>query len=406
MYQQFKFSAVIAWFLCGVACLAALFSVGDLWIQHGQSENILKLIGDAVWSLLPVPFAITAALIVSRQRGNIIGWLLMVPACLTIISAPIDYYMRSITTPPANPGFPLLLMAWFSNWNWLALIFPLLLIPLLFPTGHLLSARWRWAVILAAAMCAIFLFNATFSKALSPGNADWSVLNPIGFLEESFFQSILIFWFAGLMVMTLSSAASLFVRYRRTGKVEREQIKWLLYACGVFAVIYIPGLWINDLSRDDNSIYANLFNLLLGLEITTFPISIAIAILRYHLWDIDLIIRRTLQYGLLTVLLGLVYFGMIVLLGQVFRAITGQDSPLVVVLSTLSIAALFTPLRRRLQSLIDRRFFRRKYDAARALEEFSAAARREVELQRLTSHLVGVVEQTVSPEEVWVWLKD
>ena len=136
------------------------------------------------------------------------------------------------------------------------------------------------------------------------------------------------------------------------------------------------------------------------------PLAIGIAVLRYRLYDIDLIIRRTLQYSLLTVLLGMVYFGMIVLLGQAFQAFSGQASPLAVVLSTLAIYALFNPLRRRLQAVIDRHFYRRKYNAEQAVAAFAAAARSETALDTLTGHMVGVVEETVQPAQVWVWLKD
>ncbi len=404
MRLRSKLPAIIIWFLCGVACLLAFIALGNLLILHGPSENSLKLIGDAIWSLIPVPFAITAALIVSRQRGNVIGWLLMVPVFLSIISAPIDYTMQSITTPPAEPGFLFMLITWFSSWSWLVLIFPLILIPLLFPTGRLLSARWRWVLFLAAGLCAVFLWIATFSEKLGPTSNDWSIPNPIGFLDESFIQTFIVFWTAGLMVMILSSAAALFVRFRHAGDVEREQIKWLLYACGIFAVIHIPGLWINNLSSSENAIAADLYNFLIDLAILTFPAAIAIAILRYRLWDIDLIIRRTLVYGALTVALAGLYYGMVLLLGQVFRALTGQDSPVVVVLSTLLIAALFTPLRLRFQAVIDRRFYRQKYNAARAIESFSAAARNQVEFEHLTWQLVNVVEETIQPESISLWL--
>ena len=405
MHSRFKWSALTAWLLCAAACLAPFISIGDLLVHHAQSENIVKLVGDMAWNFLSVPFAITAALIVSRQAGNVIGWLLMVPALLSTLGLPFDSYLSSMVTPPANPGFLLQLLLWFSNWDWLALIFPILLIALLFPDGRPPSARWRWVLILAFVLCTLFILLATFAKKLGPLNADWTVANPIGFLDESFIPSFIIFWGAGLMVMTISSAASLFVRYRRSGSVEREQIKWLLYACSIFAVIYIPGIWINNLSSGDNSIAASFYNILFGLSIFTFPAAIAIAILRYHLWDIDLIIRRTLVYGGLTATLGLIYFGSVILLQQVLGGLTGQTS-IAIVLSTLLIAGLFDPIRRWVQGFIDRRFYRPKYDAARALEEFSAAARREVELDRLTGRLADLVEQTVQPDGVWIWMRD
>jgi hypothetical protein len=136
------------------------------------------------------------------------------------------------------------------------------------------------------------------------------------------------------------------------------------------------------------------------------PLSVAFAILRYRLWDIDLIIRRTLQYGLLTILIGLVYFGMVVLLGQVFQAVTGQASPLAVVLSTLAIVILFTPLRRRIQTVIDRRFFRSQYNVEHALARFSQNLRERVDLTVIESELVGVVNETIQPEQVMLWIRE
>ncbi len=406
MHSRFKFSAVTAWILCAAACLAAFISAGSHLAHLSQSDNTIKVVGDLAWNFLSVPFAITAALIVSRQAGNVIGWLLMAPAFLSIIGLPFDSYLSSMVTPPANPGFLFLFTLWFSNWDWLGLIFPILLIALLFPDGRPPSTSWRWVLILACVLGAVFIFIATFSKRLGPvNNADWTVANPIGFLDETFIQTFIGFWVVGLTVMTISSAASLFARYRHTGRVEREQIKWLLYACGVFIVIYIPGLLINTLNSGDNSIIPNFFNLLYGLSIYTFPAAIAIAILRYHLWDIDLIIRRTLVYGALTATLGLIYFGSVILLQQVLGGLTGESS-IAIVLSTLLIAGLFDPFRQRVQGFIDRRFFRPKYDAARALEEFSSAASREVELDRLTQQMVTMVDQTVQPDGVWIWMRD
>jgi len=331
MRRQLKLSSMIAWFLCAATCLVALISLGVLIIQNGQTENTLKLVGDALWILLPVPFAITAALILSRLPGNVIGWLLVTPAILSIVAASVNNYFNSLSAPPVNPGIPFLVMVWFSNWDWLFLIFPVILIPFLFPTGRPPSARWRWVLILAAGLCITFLFVATFSKTLSSTGPIWSVANPIGFLDDTTIQTFISVWQVGLIVTIISCAASLFVRYRKARHSEREQIKWLLYAMGVFAVFYIPGFWI-DTSTDQ--VAANLFNLLFNIAILAFPAAITIAILNYRLWDIDLVIRKTLMYSVLTGGLALVFFGSVALMGQFFRLLTGQASPLAVVLST------------------------------------------------------------------------
>jgi len=193
---------------------------------------------------------------------------------------------------------------------------------------------------------------------------------------------------------------SLLYRFRRARAVEREQIKWLFYAAAFFAASYVPTFIQSNFSDPDS-----LWNLLFVVGMLTVPISIAIAILRYRLYDIDIIIRKTLVYGALTLLLVLMYFGSVVLLQQTFRALTSQDSPVAIVISTLIIAALFNPLRVRVQEAIDRRFYRGKYDAQQALADFAATAQDEVELDQLTKHLLNVVQETMQPELVSLSLK-
>ncbi|MFN2152780.1 MAG: hypothetical protein ACK2T5_14345, partial [Anaerolineales bacterium] len=193
---------------------------------------------------------------------------------------------------------------------------------------------------------------------------------------------------------------SLFVRFHRARGVEREQIKWLFYAAAVFALFYLPSFIGNTYSENDN-----LWNMLLPIGMSTFPIAIGIAILRYRLYDIDIIIRKTLQYAILTGLLALVYFGNVILLQSLTENLFGEQSPLVIVLSTLAIAALFNPLRSRIQDFIDRRFYRKKYDAEQALAQFAATARDEVDMDQLNAALLQVVEQTMQPESVSLWLQ-
>jgi hypothetical protein len=196
-------------------------------------------------------------------------------------------------------------------------------------------------------------------------------------------------------------AISLFVRFRQAKAVERAQIKWLFYAAGIFVLFYLPS-FIGDTYSQAN----NLWNLLLPIGMATFPIAIAIAILRHQLYDIDIIIRRTLQYALVTGVLALTYFGGIVVLQGILGPITGSESsPVVTVITTLGIAALFNPLRNRIQDFIDRRFYRAKYDAAQTLEKFAATARDEVDMEKLTTALIGVVDETMQPEKTSLWLR-
>jgi K+-sensing histidine kinase KdpD len=186
--------------------------------------------------------------------------------------------------------------------------------------------------------------------------------------------------------------------------VEREQIKWLLFAAGLFALVYIPPLVL--ITSQGGSQLDIISNLLLPLGLLGFPIAITIAILRYQLWDINVIIRKTAVYALLTALLALVYFGVIVVLQSVFEAVSGQQSPITIVVSTLVIAALFGTLRRRVQDFIDRRFFRRKYDAEKTLAAFGQFVRDETDMEALTAELQRVVNETMQPERATIWLKE
>ncbi len=180
--------------------------------------------------------------------------------------------------------------------------------------------------------------------------------------------------------------------------MEREQIRWILYALGLFGAFYVPYTLFQS--------WGQIWGVVINIVFLTIPVAIGIAILRYRLYDIDIIIRKTLQYGVLTAMLALVYFGSILLLQTLFDRFTGQQSPIVIVISTLLIAALFTPLRRRVQDVIDRRFFRKKYDAAQVLADFARTARDETDLDSLTAELARVVGETMQPAGVSVWLKE
>jgi cytochrome b subunit of formate dehydrogenase len=268
---------------------------------------------------------------------------------------------------------------------------------LLFPNGRLPSARWRWF----ARFTAIALLPAAILGALSPGLILSSTLqNPIG-IEGLPNVSRAIEAFMYLLVMF--GASSMLARLRHAGRIERQQIKWFAYATAVA----ISGVILK------NTVYP-VVNVTwvwwIGLVLTTVgvvssPIAMGIAIFRYRLYQIDLIINRTLVYGSLTAVLAGVYLGGVVLLQYAFRALIGEESQLAVVASTLIIAALFIPLRRRIQGFIDRRFYRRKYDARKTLESFSAKLRNQTDLEALSEDLVGVVGETMQPAHVSLWLR-
>ncbi|HLL38595.1 MAG TPA: hypothetical protein VK357_02900 [Rubrobacteraceae bacterium] len=373
----------------------------------GSSRNALYLVGEALISLAaPVVFAIVAALIVSRQPRNTIGWVLMVPVSMYVVGGPIESYIESLAPSSPAPTVPLLLMLWFSNWNWLLLIFPLLFIPLLFPNGRPPTPRWRWVGVAALAWATLFVLIATLVQKFSAGTKPDLVFdNPIGVFREDTVERLVGVWIAGLLALVVACAAALFVRYRRADETEREQIKWLLYACAVFLMVYIGG-FVGGVGGED-SLGGYIWGVFFGLSVMTLPAAIGIAILRYRLYDIDVVINRTLVYGSLTALLALVYLGGVATTQAIFRILTGQEHQpqLAVVISTLAIAALFNPLRRGIQSFIDRRFYRRKYDARKTLEAFSAKLRDETNLEALNNELAGVVRETMQPAHVSVWLR-
>jgi len=240
-------------------------------------------------------------------------------------------------------------------------------------------------------------------SALSPGPISVGlglIRNPLGVESlPSFIKGV------ERVVNTLLFAAviSLFVRLRRARGLERQQIKWFVYAT---ALTICGGILTYPVSEVIGSVWLKWISFVpFIVGVMAIPISMGIAILRYRLYDIDILINRTLVYGLLTATLVAIYFGAVVLLQRLFVALTGEKSTLAVVASTLLIAALFTPLRRRIQYFIDRRFYRKKYDARKTLEAFSTKLRDETDLQALNDDLVGVVRETMQPVYVSLWLR-
>jgi hypothetical protein len=384
----------VALLLGGIAlALVTRSTVPDL--PFGGETEDGSVVADLVTLLT---FSVVGAIIASRHPRNTLGWLF----CSVGVTIGLNSFVGDYAEFWLASGFGMSSLgetaAWLSSWLWILLVyFPTSLLLLLFPDGRLPSPRWRpvaWGVALGTA-------GGVVGNALKAGPlVDFpQIANPYG-VDGPF---VWVLGVAGSIVAAgsmVASAVSLIVRMRRAGSEQRQQIKWLAYGGAmVVGTIFVGSLvilWSVPVSIVIMSVA------LLGL-----PVFTGIAIVRYRLYDIDLLINRTLVYGSLTLMLALVYFGGVTATQALFQTLTGQQKlpQLAVVVSTLVIAALFNPLRHRMQSFIDRRFYRSKYDAAKTLDTFSARLREETDLTTLSEELVGVVSETMQPEHVSLWLR-
>src|SRR5918912_206396 len=347
-------------------------------------------------SMVAVGYSTVGAIVASRLPHSPIGWLFCAIGLIFGASHfSAEYAAYDLLAPsrslPASEAF-----AWLTSWVWVGGLGLIVFLDLLFPNGRLPSARWRWF----ARFTAIALLPAAILAAISPGLILSSTLhNPLGIEGlPNASKEVEAFMYALVVV----GASSMLARLRHAGRIEGQQIKWFAYATAVA----ISGVILkNTVYPAVGVIWVWWVGLILtAVGVASNPVAMGIAIFRYRLYEIDLIINRTLVYGSLTAVLAGVYLGGVVLLQYAFRALTGEGSQLAVVASTLIIAALFTPLRRRIQSFIDRRFYRSKYDARKTLEAFSAKLTDETDLEALSSDLVGMVRETMQPAHVSVWL--
>ena len=302
-----------------------------------------------------------------------------------------------MTRPGSLPAA--VLAAWYASWSWFVVL-PLALVftPLLFPTGRLLSPRWRPVAWLAAATTATVTVQGALRADLDLGG-DQEIANPIGIAavdnpEVSRIGDGLLI----LLVLLIAVAfVSLVLRFRRSRGEERQQLKWFTYAGALLPLSLLGD--VLPAPADD------VFGVVTGVVVVFLPVAAGIAILRYRLYDIDRLINRTLVSGLLTALLGLVYASAVLGLGQLFGGIGAEPPSWAVAGATLTVAALFQPARRRIQRAVDQRFNRGKYNATKTVEAFSARLRDEVDLDTLSAELLGVVDQTMQPTTAWLWLQ-
>jgi hypothetical protein len=370
------------------------------WFDHLLREagrpDLAQLDASGVPAVLGIVSATTVgAVLAGRRPRHPVGWLLLVLGLSVSVSGVADGYALYglLVRPGALPAA-----------RYLALYGPALLaiaitcigfILLLTPSGLLPSPRWRWWARVATAAPVVVLLAVTLLP--QPLGAEYqSVANPLGLGALEAPLQAAIGMALGLIVLgVLVAAASLVVRFRRARGAERQQLRWVALAAAVVSLA--AALVLVAMLTETPA----LFGWGLGLCAGILPLAIGAAILRYRLYDLDRIISRTLAYGLLTVLLGGGYAGLVLGLGQLL----GRDSSLVVAVATLAVAAAFRPVRRRVQQVVDRRFNRRRYDAAQTIGAFSARLRQQIDLDSLTAEMLGVVEHTMQPTSVSLWLR-
>ena len=404
----------LAWSLAGLSVAMAAASVA-LYIatRSVQPPSSWGTGGDSAVLIFLLPFLafpMVGALIASRRPKNPIGWICLAVGIIWMLITVSDAYgLYGLVVRPGSVPFPAAIGS-LGEWMWapaLGLLGTYLI--LLFPDGKLPSRRWRPLAWLSGAV--IFLVSA--SGAIEPGPVEGlpGIRNPFGLEEYPWVADATQGVTLLLPVCILASAGSLVLRFLRSEGEEREQIKWLASAALIlglgFSSFVIPGIIVPEATGGANSLWENLLEDAVTLSFAGVPVAIGFAVLKYRLYDIDVVINRTVVYGALTGTLVAIYFGGVATIQTVFRGITGQEEQpqLAIVVSTLVIAALFNPLRRRIQSFIDRRFYRRKYDAAKTLEAFSAKLRDETDLEALNDDLVGVVAETMQPAHVSLWLR-
>ena len=361
--------------------------------------------------LLPTGYAIVGTLVATREPRNAVGWLMLAIAIFFALTGFVEGYVSAHDRPAEA------LVAWTSNWLWSVwLTLAALILPLVFPSGRLLSPSWRPALWLAIASMLASVISSSFARGpVNVAAAPSPIDNPFGVAGAvANFLDVLGVVGNSLAAMGLGLAGiCLAIRLRRSRGREHQQVQWFVYvgALGLFSFAFaMIGVFTEQFNDGDPPAWIRTVEdigwfLALALIVVGLPLATGMAILRHRLYDIDLVIKRTLVYGALSLLLALTYLGLVLGLRSLLNPLTGE-SDLAVAASTLAVAALFRPLRTRIQSLVDRRFYRARYDASQAIVAFTAQLRQEVDLDTVTTDLLDVVQETLQPTHATLWLRN
>ncbi|HEX6710790.1 MAG TPA: hypothetical protein VF068_10720 [Rubrobacter sp.] len=410
----------LAWSLAAL-CVAIFVAGGVLSVLALAAQSPVRwftvsTVSDSLSFIPFLAFPLVGALVASRRPENSIGWILLVDGLLWMTLMITDQYSVYGVASPGSVPYPVAIGTIGNQWLWMPTVGLLgIYLLLLFPDGRLPSRRWRPLAWISGVV--IVLFSVAEGLAPGPLENQGGVNNPFG-IEALPWLAV-----AGHVVLPLlplcilASAVSLVLRFRRSGGEVRQQIKWIAFVASLAGVVYFiamvsPVIVAPEIMSGRGRLPAQpvWFELLFSVAVLGFagiPLAIGFAVLKYRLYDIDVVINRTLVYGSLTITLALIYFGGVATTQALLGVLTGRHQlpQLAIVVSTLVIAALFNPLRQRIQSFIDRRFYRSKYDGRKTLEAFSATLRDETNLEALNDELVGVVTETMQPIHVSVWLR-
>jgi hypothetical protein len=392
-----RWTTRLAWSTCALYVAAVLVARGlafiglGTWFWEDFSHAIVLLL-----------FSSIGALVAARRPQNAVGWLLCAFAVEGGVEELVTEYGKYtlFAAPGVLPGGAV--VAWLQSWSWAFSFAAMAFVLLLFPNGQLLSRRWRpLAWITAAASMFLALGMAVSPGPIKNRSVFESVPNPFALerLPAEFALALVGVSFVVLNLSLLAAAVSMIVRFRRARGVERQQLKWFAVAATLLAVAFIVNFAYQFV---DGLHFLEQVTFFIGLS--SVAVSVGIAILRHRLYDVDLLINRAVVYGVLSTGLALVYWASVLLLQQLLRPIT-QGSELAVIASTLAVAALFNPARLRIQYLVDRRFYRRKYDGKQILQDFNLKLRQEVDLDSLNAELVAVVSRAMQLEQASLWLK-
>jgi hypothetical protein len=365
----------------------ALFLIASLIAATHIRFNARATLDAGSYALLMLVVAAIGILIVRREPRNAIGWLFCATPLLVSVSiggGTIAIWMGPDHADIAGAAIP----GWFSLWAWpIGLVGFLMLLPLLFPDGRPPAGRWRWQLRIDLAVLALI----AAALMTQPGEMFNGVTNPLG---VGWADSTPVVVLLGVLVLTLIPAnlVSAVARYRRAGVTERVQLREVLFA----AAATFAGFVVISVLGGNSTLYT--------VDYALVPAAVGLAMLRYRLYDVDVVIRRTLVYGALVGMLAGLYLAGVAGLGAGLRAATGLSSSLAVTLSTLAVVAAFQPLRRRTQRAVDRRFYRAVYDASATVEAFSGQLREQIDLDVLADRLLATVRETVRPRTASVWL--